>query len=301
MLDVSAFIPYYNAHETIRSSISSLLSGSLKPKEIVIVDDGSDKESAYALEKVVESFTTPAIRLLRHRQNRGGGAARNTACESASHDWLFCLDSDNLASRSLLRNLVEIAYSSKMENLAVAAQFLVYFKSKSGEVSHYWDFGSAGITRDRILNSPGNPNSSGNYLFDRKSFEVSGGYPTTLGSLDAFGFGFRQLISGTTMLVAQNSHYFHRLSDQSYWMRESRESEVVRALRAKSLLLESAGKITPREVSRLFRHPNQAKWFLNLGSGKQGAFGAAVISSHDMDPVKNAIMQEELGQLLIDT
>lgn len=298
MIDVSAFIPYFNAHDTVKAAIDSLRSSTVPPKEIIVVDDGSEKNSRYLLEQIIDDYSSPSIRLISHRMNRGGGSARNTACEAATFNWLFCLDADNLVSSSLIESLSDSAQEITQSNVAITPQHLVYFKSETGKVSHSWDYGLGRITRPRILNSPLNPNSSGNYLFDRESFEQAGGYPTRLGSLDTFGFGLRQVLSGTLMQVAPGSHYFHRLSAGSYWMRESHDATLVRAIRAKSLLLESAGGLTPREISRLFRSRNQAKWFSKLGKGRQRKFGATVLSGAELASATLAKWQDELSALL---
>jgi glycosyltransferase involved in cell wall biosynthesis len=298
MIDVSAFIPYFNAHETVKAAIDSLRSSTVPPKEIIVVDDGSEKNSRYLLEQIIDGYSSPSIRLISHRMNRGGGSARNTACEAATFNWLFCLDADNLVSSSLIESLSNSAQESTQSNVAITPQHLVYFNSETGRVSHSWDFGVGPITRSMILNSPSNPNSSGNYLFDRKSFEEAGGYPTRLGSLDAFGFGFRQVLSGTLMRVAPGSHYFHRLSADSYWMRESRDASLARAMRAKSLLLESAGILTPSEIAKLFRSRNQAKWFLKLGAGRQRKFGAKVVSGPELESSTLTKWQSGLSELL---
>lgn len=298
LLEVSVFMPYFNAERTIRHAILSALFGSLPPKKLIIVDDGSRPESSSALERIIDEIASPKVRVISHSRNRGGGAARNTACEAANSEWLFCLDSDNLMSHRLLEELARVAQNSEISNLSVAPQNLVYFTGETGRISHLWDFRRAEITREHILRSASNPNSGGNYLFSKASFEIAGGYPTLLGSLDTFGFGFRQVLSGGRMLIAPGARYFHRLSQDSYWMRESAKSGAIRSQRAKSLILESAEFISPKEMRRLFLRSNQAKWFDNLGKGRARKSGATVVSGVAIPLEAFEAWQSELSGLL---
>jgi glycosyltransferase involved in cell wall biosynthesis len=55
------------------------------------VDDGSLDGSVAA----VESLRDNRIKLLRHSENRGQGAARNTGVHAASREWVISLDSDD--------------------------------------------------------------------------------------------------------------------------------------------------------------------------------------------------------------
>jgi glycosyltransferase involved in cell wall biosynthesis len=63
--------------------------------EAVVVDDGSDDGSAAIIQAWMAAHPTVAVRLVRHRVNRGLGAARNTALDFARAPAVFVLDADN--------------------------------------------------------------------------------------------------------------------------------------------------------------------------------------------------------------
>lgn len=88
---ISVIIPLYNRREEIGRAVTSALRQSRAPEEVVIVDDASRDGSAEA----VAALGDKRIRLLRHDQNRGAAAARNTGIAAAKSDWIALLDSDD--------------------------------------------------------------------------------------------------------------------------------------------------------------------------------------------------------------
>ncbi len=78
--DVSVVLPIYNEKGHLRAEIDRItaaLDASTYSYEIIVVDDGSDDGSADELDSI------DGIRLIRHRTNRGSGAARRTGTTAA--------------------------------------------------------------------------------------------------------------------------------------------------------------------------------------------------------------------------
>lgn len=90
--NVSAIIPCYNCESYISLAIESLLHQSVKPLEIIVVDDGSSDGSA----KIASSFP---VRILTHESNKGLAEARNTGIREAIGSIVVFLDSDCEAYR----------------------------------------------------------------------------------------------------------------------------------------------------------------------------------------------------------
>lgn len=84
---------------TIARAIESVLSQTCKPKEIIVVDDGSND----ATSEVVKMYDE--VSLLRQK-NMGVSAARNNGVMMAESDWIAFLDSDDTwASDKLQKQL----------------------------------------------------------------------------------------------------------------------------------------------------------------------------------------------------
>lgn len=87
----SVIIPVYNRADALAAAIASVRAQTCQDFEIVVVDDGS-KDDPRA---VAQSFADPRIRFFR-QDNKGGGAARNTAIDQAQGHFIAPLDSDDI-------------------------------------------------------------------------------------------------------------------------------------------------------------------------------------------------------------
>jgi dolichol-phosphate mannosyltransferase len=91
----SLIIPAYNESAGIRQAITEAdeaLRRLGRPCEIVVVDDGSQDDTAAAVAASVPRF--PALRLVRHLRNRGYGAALRTGFQAARHELVGFTDAD---------------------------------------------------------------------------------------------------------------------------------------------------------------------------------------------------------------
>ncbi len=87
---ISVIIPVYNCERYLGAAIESVLAQTLSPREIIVVDDGSDDGTA----AVAQQF---GGRVRYDYQTHGGiGAARNHGLEMADSRFLAFLDADDL-------------------------------------------------------------------------------------------------------------------------------------------------------------------------------------------------------------
>lgn len=93
-LDISVVIPCFNADNTIRRCLDSVLNQTALPREIILVDDGSDVSVE---QKIVNlHFDTPVpIRVIR-QCNMGAPAARNTGVQASRCRYIAFLDADDV-------------------------------------------------------------------------------------------------------------------------------------------------------------------------------------------------------------
>lgn len=91
MPTVSIIIPTYNREQLVGRAIQSVFAQTYQDFELIIVDDGSTDDT----ERLVKSFKSEKIRYIRHRENKGPAAARNTGIRSAQGDYIAFQDSDD--------------------------------------------------------------------------------------------------------------------------------------------------------------------------------------------------------------
>lgn len=96
---VSVITAAYNSAGLIEHNIRSVGAQSLQPKEHIIVDDGSDDETAAIVQGLTGEF--PYLRLLRTAHG-GAAKARNAGIHAASGRFVAFLDSDDLWSEGKL-------------------------------------------------------------------------------------------------------------------------------------------------------------------------------------------------------
>lgn len=93
----SVVIPTYNRAKQTITAIESVLQQNHPPVEIIVVDDGSTDNTIAELAPYASKIT-----LLKHDQNKGVSAARNTGIKQASGNWIAFLDSDDTWNKEKL-------------------------------------------------------------------------------------------------------------------------------------------------------------------------------------------------------
>lgn len=101
---ISVIIPSYNRAETIRRSVDSVLNQSYRDIEVIVVDDCSTDGTL----DVISGYTDNRLRCVKHKQNRGACAARNTGIEYARGEYIAFQDSDDSWRPDKLRYQLEL-------------------------------------------------------------------------------------------------------------------------------------------------------------------------------------------------
>ncbi|MGH9607971.1 MAG: glycosyltransferase family 2 protein, partial [Terracidiphilus sp.] len=104
-ITISVVIPAYNAARFLPRCLGSVFAQTLKPTEVIVVDDGSTDDTA----AIAASLGATVLR----RPNGGLAAARNTGIRGATGDWIALLDADDLwAPTKLERQAAVIQYNT---------------------------------------------------------------------------------------------------------------------------------------------------------------------------------------------
>ena len=109
---VSIVVPVYNAGSSLKKSIDSILTSTYCDIEILIIDDGSEKETADLCDVLKKQ--DDRIKVI-HQDNKGVSAARNTGLKLAKGDYITFVDADDLIEEKTISALVEVAEREKSD------------------------------------------------------------------------------------------------------------------------------------------------------------------------------------------
>lgn len=146
-MEISVVIPLYNKINSIQMAIDSALRQTYAPREIIIVNDGSDDGS----ELIVEKYSNAEI-ILVNQENSGVSSARNRGVELANFKWVAFLDADDVWEENFLSEVVNLnSKFPEADVLATSYRFefadrnreeiilnKIPFKSQLGLLSNYF-------------------------------------------------------------------------------------------------------------------------------------------------------------------
>lgn len=165
---LSIVTPFYDGAPVFRETVTAVLGQSLQAWEWVIVDDASTDPASIGLLDGLEREDA-RIRVVRHAENLGRSAARNTGVREAATDLLYPLDQDDLLEPTALEKT--LWYLTTHPEHAFANAWCVGF----GAQSYLWN---RGFEQEHDFLSENQV--SGRALIRRSVFDAVGGYDESL-------------------------------------------------------------------------------------------------------------------------
>jgi glycosyltransferase involved in cell wall biosynthesis len=107
---VTVVIPAYNEGKHVAEQVEQVRAVMEKTGwtfEIIVVDDGSSDDTA-------EQAAAAGVRVLRHRQNRGYGAALKAGIEVSKFDWILITDADGTYPTEAIPELLAVSKRNAM-------------------------------------------------------------------------------------------------------------------------------------------------------------------------------------------
>lgn len=140
---VSIILPTYNRAHLVGRAIKSILDQTYQDFEIIVVDDGSRDNT----EERINSFTDTRIIYVKHQQNKGGSAARNTGIKLAKGRYIAFQDSDD---EWLPRKLELQIKAFEVASSEVGVIYTDMLKIKKNGEEEYWN--SPTVEYGKIIN-----------------------------------------------------------------------------------------------------------------------------------------------------
>lgn len=92
---VTVVVPCFRCAHTIEQTVISVANQSLRPAELLLVDDRSGDDTLASLMHVARAYPPGWVKVLAMPENRGPSAARNRGWAHASQPWIAFLDADD--------------------------------------------------------------------------------------------------------------------------------------------------------------------------------------------------------------
>jgi glycosyltransferase involved in cell wall biosynthesis len=92
---VSVIIPGYNCSQTIERALRSVASQTLKPYEVIFVDDKSQDRTLEVLYELQQELGNEWLKIIQLEKNSGPSVARNAGWSLANSDYIAFLDADD--------------------------------------------------------------------------------------------------------------------------------------------------------------------------------------------------------------
>lgn len=106
MTKLSIIIPVYNTEQYLKDCLDSVVNQTYDNIEVLLIDDGSTDNSGKICDEYKKAHSN--IKVV-HKQNGGGGSARNLALDIATGDYITFVDSDDQIVPDAAWQLINLA------------------------------------------------------------------------------------------------------------------------------------------------------------------------------------------------
>lgn len=195
---ISIIIPCYNDAEFIEQAVNSALSQTHSNKEIIVVDDGSNKDTKHVLQSLEHK-----IDALITQENLGQSIARNNGIKQAKGSFILVLDSDDYFENTFCQKALNLFKNDAYIKLVSCYANLVFEKASNNYV-----YKPKGGTIESFLTS----NSAlGSAMFKKEDWNSCGGYDEAMRKgLEDWEFYIRLLSQGGRAEVIKEPLYNYR-------------------------------------------------------------------------------------------
>lgn len=173
--EVSVVIPHFNDGVHLEEAVASIEAQTLRPREIVLVEDGSTDADSL---RVVESLERAGrVRVVR-QENRGLAAARNTGWRACDTELVAFLDADDVVMPAWLASC---ARAIGRTGAAAAAPIVATFDDDPGTITGGWCPVAFDAALLGVMNA-GVPGSGA--VLRRAALEGVGGFDETMSAYE---------------------------------------------------------------------------------------------------------------------
>jgi len=165
---VSVIMAAFNAQDTIKDSINSILNQTFSDFELIIANDGSTDNT----KEIVLSFIDPRIILI-DMENKGPSIARDIAIKKSKGKYLAILDSDDIALPERLQKQVNFLENNK-DYILVGSNAIILDRDEN----YVWTSTNPLTWEEIGKKFPYASFYHSSVMFTAEAYKLSGGYYT---------------------------------------------------------------------------------------------------------------------------
>lgn len=257
MLPISVVMPVYNTPTAIlKEAIDSILNQSFRDFEFIIVDDGSEGETAVYL----NTLNDPRIKLLHNKENIGITKSLNIGFRAAQGKYIARMDADDISIRERFEK--QYAYMENHPDVVLCGCAIEEFGTKNGR--YYTKLEDPEIYRIKALFYYPGPCHPTMFIRKKTLVENSISYNEELTYVQDYGLlvDISNCKSGRIYnlpeyLLKRRNHE-HRITVQ-----HQETQKRCKILTQRKLLKELISNVTEEEVQLHYRYFNE-KRLLNI-------------------------------------
>lgn len=129
---ISTVIPTFNSCQTLIPCVKSVLRQTLRPYEIIVVDNASTDATYREIQKLkskIQKYSSK-LKIFKNATNTGVTGGRNRGIKEASRssDYIFFFDHDMVADKNMLHELVKVA--ERESNIGIVTPRIYYWSDR---------------------------------------------------------------------------------------------------------------------------------------------------------------------------
>jgi glycosyltransferase involved in cell wall biosynthesis len=204
--DVTVVVPTYDRRELLERALNSVRNQTVLPSRVVVVDDASPNPAEPFVTGLYDDLTVDVVR---HEENRGAAAARNTGVETADTEYVAFLDSDDYWDERKLELQLDV-FEARDVGLVYCDQYIV---EPDGVIKPSGKALPEGDVCPSLLDGWTAPNTS-TLIFDRETLFDLDGFDTSLKSCQDHDLWMQLARKGVQVgVVKEPLSYFARDAD----------------------------------------------------------------------------------------
>lgn len=134
--EISVLVPSYNHAPFVERTLRSIFSQTLKPKKLLVIDDGSKDESVGIIERVLQDCPFEAEFIF--RENLGLCATLNEGFAKTGGEFFAYISSDDIWLPAFLEKRIELLKKRPQAVLAYGHSFLINEKDQIFDCTKNW-------------------------------------------------------------------------------------------------------------------------------------------------------------------